>query len=91
MKLKTCLTALMLITAGASFSAYADDASDQAAKREQYCKDHPAVCQKVQARKDECAADPAKCQQQRQEILKDMKAKCDADGFMMTSTPSAAR
>ena len=74
------LAPALLLAAFAATPALADDTADtRAQKREQWCKDNPAKCEELKARKDRfCDENPETCEHRRAE-REELKAACEKD------------
>ena len=49
------------------------------ARYEQWCKDNTEKCRELQARREQCKADPEKCRAESQAKMKERQAQCKAD------------
>lgn len=92
MKLFSLIAAVILLSAQAVPALAADGlpgatvrsesgkaAPERKARYEQWCKENAEKCREMQARREQCKADPEKCRAERQAKMKERQAQCKAD------------
>lgn len=86
MKLISLIAAVILLAAQVVPALAADGLPGVAvrsesgkARQEQWCKDNAEKCSEIQARREQCKADPEKCRAEMQAKMKERQAQCKAD------------